>query len=250
MLFLILDLVHDFWRFFSVLFVLWSVGRLWLYQCKQTPFKLHKHIPSLATIKWQCEPFLDSRIWMMMMMTILLFPFSFYCSISSRATTINQYQYTVRKTKSSSSTSSFCRLCWPFTFHFSSFFPFCSLVFFFSSFLSVRFPYMHYQTRHTTAKLTPKHWVVEWESHINSLRRGRQKRFSLLTAYRRDDYKRCDEYIQWNNNEAESEAMKWMGEEEWVSERREKKRNKAYGQCLYASHWYMEIEGIETTARQ
>lgn len=82
MLFLILDLVHDFWRFFGVLFVLWSVGRLWLYQCKQTPFKLHKHIPSLATIKWQCEPFLDSRIWMMMMTTILLFPFSFYCSLT------------------------------------------------------------------------------------------------------------------------------------------------------------------------
>lgn len=107
--------------------------------------------------------------------------------------------------------------------------------------LSVRFPYM-FIARHTTVTLPPKYGVVDERAHINSLRRGRQERFSLLTAYTVEMITNGATYTQRNNNEDESESIRIelsRVESSGVSKRekeKKKKKLKAYGQCLYACH--------------
>lgn len=125
---------------------------------------------------------------LMMMMTILLFSIFILLFIIISISTSVSITNTQHEKPNHRRLHHHSRLCWPFTFHarfILVFFPFCFASSFFAfslSLLSVRFPYM-FIARHTTVTLPPKYGVVDERAHINSLRHGRQERFSLLTAY-------------------------------------------------------------------
>lgn len=104
---------------------------------------MHKHIPSLATIKWQCEPFLDSRIYGWWWWRYCFFHFHSIVASVAEPPPSTSISIQFEKPNHRRLHHHFVGYVGHSLSIFLLFFPFC---FFFLSFLSVRFPYMHYQT--------------------------------------------------------------------------------------------------------